>query len=222
MTAEVGDRRATHRPLEAPVEGDLGVDELVGEPRRAPQAHLAEGTLGDQLGEQAHRGQAPVVEPDGVAHAGRAHRGQSGGRVLGRHGEGLLAQNVLAGTRRRDGDLGVGARRGADVDDIDIGAFDQRPPVGHRLDAHARGDLPHPVGVTARHGDGDERGLRRTDQWSGSVGVGVRATHHPVADDADAALAHGVGPTSDDAVAATRSAATASCTDAPVIAAPRA
>ena len=42
----------------------------------------------------------------------------------------LLAEHVLAGLQGGDRDLGVAVTRGADVDQVDVVAFDQAPPVG--------------------------------------------------------------------------------------------
>src|SRR5581483_6911718 len=42
VRAEVGDRRAAEGALEAPVEGDARVEELVGEPRAAPEQDVAD------------------------------------------------------------------------------------------------------------------------------------------------------------------------------------
>ena len=68
---EIGDRRPAHAPLEAPVERDLGVEELVREPGCAPEQDLADPPLVDEALEEGDRRQPPVVEADRVGHACR-------------------------------------------------------------------------------------------------------------------------------------------------------
>ena len=91
--------------------------------------------------------QALLDETAGVGDGGHAAVGEAdhrpdtaGGRGLGgahhevglldRVGERLLAQHVLARLERRHGDLGVGVAGRADVDDVDVVALEQAPPVG--------------------------------------------------------------------------------------------
>jgi hypothetical protein len=54
-------------------------------------------------------------------------------------GQRLLAQHVLAGLQRRDGDLGVRVARGANVDEVDVVAGDKRSSPSRRRPAELAG-----------------------------------------------------------------------------------
>src|SRR2546428_14093721 len=116
-------------------------------------------------------------------------------RVGVRGREGLFAEYGFASRRSGDGDLGVGARRRADVDDVDVVAFDKPTPVSL--------PLVDPVGGGGR---GDRRRVATRydlDDWpktSGShqrrdaVAVTVRPSHGAVSAEPDAKLRRGHRP----------------------------
>ena len=125
MWAPMSPERAAPGPvlLQPPGERRLGVDQPVLEVLRAHVPDLADPALLHELAGQRDRGHPAVGEADHRADAagpgalgGRGHGARLGDGV----GERLLAQHVLARLERRDGDLGVGVTRGADVDEVDV------------------------------------------------------------------------------------------------------
>ena len=128
----------------------------------------------------------PIVETDHVDHTGpfgvTPH-------VLGAsrvQRERLLAQDVLAVVGRRDGDRRVGIVRRNDVDDVDVVALDDRPPIGVGfLKAEAVGGgvrqvLGHVDDHLAAQPDRQRAGDRRH-----SVRETVRLAHEARADQGD-------------------------------------
>ncbi len=127
------------------------------------------------VGEADHR-----PDPTGGGGLGGANH------VLGllhRVGERLLAQHVLARLERRHRDLGVGVTGGADVDDVDVVALEQAPPVG--LDGLPAEAVRRVVrrGLVAS-GDSRETRDRRGVEVAAGVAPGLRvgAPHEGVAD----------------------------------------
>ena len=146
----------------ATISGASRVDEPVLQVLRAhvPDRRRS-GPSATSCAGQRDRRHPAVGEADHGAHAAR--RGALGGRGhrlgLGDGvGQRLLAQHVLAGLERGDGDLGVGVARRADVDEVDVVARDHRAPVG-------LGRLPSPAARPRRrrrsasrpHDDGHRR-----------------------------------------------------------------
>jgi hypothetical protein len=134
---------------------------------------------GAAVAEAAHRGDALL----------RRGRGEDGHPFRLLHGisEGFLAQHMLAGLEGGDRNLSVGVTGGADVDQVDVVAFDQAAPVRlHRLPAQLVRGGPHAVGVPSGH----SRELRLQRQVKepgrGAPGVGVGGTHKGIAHHADA------------------------------------
>ena len=81
---------------------------------------------------RARAGDPAIVETDhGQDAAGlRLAGGRGHGFGLGQGvGQRLLHEDVFARGERGDGDLGVHKAGGADVDDVDVVAGDDRPPV---------------------------------------------------------------------------------------------
>ncbi len=154
--------------------------------RRADEALLHE--LPCPLG----RGEETVVEghlADALPAPGRRLHGR--GFLHGRR-QRLVAVDMLA--RRHGGDKLLRVRRvgRADVDDLDVLAFDQRAPVVRpRLEpAVAPGRLGR---FPARRGHADE--THRDRRWiimegNGAVRVGVHLADEAVPDDADAYRVH--------------------------------
>ena len=139
----------------------------------------------DLLGE-GDGGDAAVVVPHGVRHAGLLDFADHFLTLRTVEGERFFAQHHLAGARGGDGDLGVRVVGGDDVDGVDVGALDELAPVG-------LGGFKAPVirvgfefgGIAAAGGleDGDERGVEKLRRVV--VGVRVGAAHKAVADDTD-------------------------------------
>ena len=186
MAAEVGDGGPAHRSVEAPIERDRRIDELVGEPACPHQPDLPDSALVDHALHQRDRGQPAVVEPDRVEDVRSLHRVHSRDRLRIGHGERLLADDRLSGRGRLGGDLGVSARRRADVDDVDLRPPDQLAPIVHpALDSVRGGGGGHPGPVAAAdHAQARPAGQLAHHRGDG-VAVGVGLAHHPVPDDAD-------------------------------------
>ena len=88
-------------------------------------------------------------------------------------GHGLLAQHVLAALERRARQLVVRVRRRDDVDDVDVGARDQRLPVVGRLgDAEVGGVRLGALAVDVA--DGDDLAAR-VALPAGNVGMRAQA-----------------------------------------------
>ena len=117
--------------------------------------------------------------------------GRAGHRLglLDAVGQRLLAQDVLAGLQRRDGDLGVGVAGRADVDQVDVVAVDQRLPralgrlPAEPLSSSATACWSRPA--TARH---PEMQREVEEAWSVAPGLRVGRAHEGVADHPDAQL----------------------------------
>src|SRR5581483_7203077 len=192
---QVGDRARAHRALEAPVERDVRVEKLVGQPRCPPEQHLAHRSLVHHPLQQRERRQPPVVEADGVRNAGGARRVRRRlrGRVI--RSQRLLAQHRLPQLDRGPHDLGVRPGRRADVDELHVVARQKLPPV-HRPLGHAV--TPGGGGERVRAPAADRTDTRDHRQLAHArselVAVGVRAAHRAVADDSDADLFHERGP----------------------------
>ena len=156
--------RAGDLPAQAPEERCVRVDDPVLQVLRPDVPDGADPPLGDEPLGQADGRHATVGEAHHRADArlrGLLGRGRHGLGLGDAVGERLLAEDVLAGLERLDGDLGVGVARGADVDQVDVGALDHRVPVGlDRLPAEPGGDVS---GAPSRCG-------RRWPRSSGVIG----------------------------------------------------
>ena len=146
--------------------------------------------VGDHAPGQGDGRDPAVGEPDHRLHDPRAGRlGRRGHRLgLGDGvGQRLLAQHVLAGGERRDGDLGVGVAGGADVDEVDVVALDSAPPVG--LDCSpsraARPPLPRAARSRPPTTASPAAAAGRRNPAGGAPGLRVRGAHERVADHAD-------------------------------------
>ena len=143
---------------------------------------------------RAIAGHAAVGEADHGPHAAAAAafcgRGDHLLGLLDGVGQRLLAQHVLAGLERGDGDLGVGVARGADVDEVDVVALDQPAPVGLGR-APSRAGRPRPRrGSASRPPSTRIAGSQRQveEAGRGAPGLRVGGAHEGVADHADAEL----------------------------------
>ena len=149
-----------------------------------------EPPVGDELPGERDRRHPAVGEPDHRPDA----LGRGPGRGLGHRlglghavGQRLLAEHVLAGLERGDRDLGVGVAGGADVDQVDVVALDDPPPVG------LGGRPAEPAGGVGDRGrvaageHGQLRPQREVEEVGGGApGLRVRGAHEGVTDQADA------------------------------------
>jgi len=189
--AERAGARLVH--IETPRHRRFGVDEPVLEIRRAHVPDRAERARRDRLPRERERGNAPVIEADHRAHA--ASRGELG---LARHRAGLrdgvrerlLAEHVLARAQRRDRDLGVRCTRARDVDERNVVACDEPPPVG------LGGRPPEPLrrgtdldGVAAAQRGHARHEWRVERARDGAPRLRMRGAHERIAHHADADLA---------------------------------
>ena len=186
VAAKIGNGRSAHPPVEPPIERDLGIDEFVRQPAAAPELQLADGAFVDHALHQRNGGEAPIVEADRIQHAGPPRRIQGTPAFGVGGGEGLLAEHRLARRGGRSGDLGMGAGRRADVDDVDVLALDDPAPVGrHLLEAVGRGSLLDQLAPAAA----DQSQTRPDRQIAHprrlTVAIGMGLAHHAIADDAD-------------------------------------
>jgi hypothetical protein len=182
--------------LHPPGHRRAGVSKPVLQVNGAEVAQGTEAALLDEAPGQGERGHAPVVE----AHHGPGARrvGRVGGRLhrLGFRegvGEGLLAQHVLARGEGGDRDRRVRVAGRGDVDELDVVAGDQRPPV--RLDRPPAEPLRRrPRGGLVPAADGGEpRPQREVEGTAHRVpGERVGPAHERVADHADADGVRGV------------------------------
>jgi hypothetical protein len=175
---------------QAPGQRRVRVGQPVLQVDGAQVAQRADAALLDELPGQGKRGDAAVVEADhgpgpaGVRGVGgRVHRLGLGQGI----GERLLAEHVLARRERGDRDRRVLVAGRADVDQLNVVAGDQRPPVG------LGGGPAEPTRrrlrcrlVTAA--DGGEPGPQRDVEHPVDrvPGERVRPAHERVADHADA------------------------------------
>ena len=148
----------------------------------------AEPTLVDQLLGEGDSGCAAVVVPNRVGDAGlldRCDHWLGFGRVTG---DGLLAENHLAGFGGRDGDRRVGVVGRADVDRVDIVTRDQGFPIGlDRLVLPLACKFLCLVFAAAANGLKNRAGCEvREEVVNALVAVGVGPAHEAVADEADA------------------------------------
>jgi hypothetical protein len=148
--------RAGYLPAQPPDQRERRIHDPVLEVDRPYVPDRADPSVRDHLPHEGHGGHPPIVE---AAHCPYA-MGLRGGRGLDhlsrlghRVGQGFLAQDVLAGRQRRHRDLGVRVTGGADVDQIDVVALDERTPIGGgRLPAElGRGGRNLRGGATAHH-----------------------------------------------------------------------
>ena len=134
VAGDAGARRGGVEPPGAGAAlGHVGRDGPVLQEARAIVEDLAEPSLVDDLLDERHRRDAPVIVPDDVGDPGLLDRRHHRLRLFCRAGERLLRQHHLAGFGRRDGDLRMRVVRRADVDGVDVLARHQLAPVG--LDA---------------------------------------------------------------------------------------
>src|SRR5450759_305587 len=153
----------------------------------AEMVDLAERTLLDQVFGQAHSREKAVVETTEVLHPrlldGIAHRGG----IAHRHGQRLLADDVLAGLRSRDRRRPVPVVRGHVINDLDARILHHLLPVGIvTAVAHARRSIGYPGLITATDGDQIWERCRRGEAVRYfQIRVGVHLTHTPVAEHTD-------------------------------------
>jgi hypothetical protein len=178
-----------------PQQRQLGAHHPVLQVGAAVVVDLAQvADLDDSLG-QHHRRDAAVVVAEHVHHAGFLHRRQHRLGFGHRVGQGLLAQNRLAGLGGGDGDLGVAVTRGADVHQVDVVApHDLAPVGGGLLPAEARRRLRHRRGVPSAQHLHAWREPRRHERPHLAVGVAMGPAHELVADEGDVELLHGLAP----------------------------
>ena len=190
VRADVAERPGAGLVLvQPPGHGGVGVGEPVLEVLGADLADLAHEPLGDQLARVGEGGGAAVGEAAERTHAAVGGVGGSGSHLLRlRHRvrQRLLAQHVLAGRERGEGDLVVGVARGADVDDVDAGILDQVLPAsgvgGETVPFGGVGDR----GLGAARDRVQHRGGRQIEEaMRGAPGMGVGGAHEAVADQAD-------------------------------------
>ena len=188
MGADVADRtRARDFFLEAPGAGAVGVGRPVLEVGAAKIQDFADAALLDELAGEGHGGGAAVIEGHHGDDAGPLDGVQHGLGLVARAGERLFAEDVLSGFGGGDGDGGVAVVGRADVDDVDVGAADDLPPVGcGLLEAEAAAAVlgvgGGEVADDLAHGDG--RG-RPEEHGHDGAGHGVGLAHEPAADHRD-------------------------------------
>ena len=134
----------------------------------------------DLLGQRDGR-HAAVVERDHVGHAGLL---DGGDHLLGLghvHGQRLLADDHLAGLGGGQHDLVVHVVGRADVDQVDVLALDQLPPVGlDRLVAPGLGERLELLFAARGHRGLEHRlGVRAGRMVDLAIGVRVGAAHEP-------------------------------------------
>ncbi len=165
---------------------DVGGNGPVLQVRRAVMEGPPDAPLVDDLLGQRDGGHAPVVERDHVRNPGRLHRAHhllAFGRI---HGQRLLAEDHLAGLRRRHGDLLVREVRNANVDQVDILGLDQPAPI--RLGALVAPDvheLLRLLQVDIADGPQHRAVLDREEVVQPPVRVRVCAAHEAAADETD-------------------------------------
>ncbi len=165
--------------LEPPRHRRGGVGDPVLEVLRAHVPHLADPALLDQLLGQRDRRDAAVGEADHRPHAVRGRTVGGGGhrlRLGDRVGERLLAEHVLAGLERGDGDLRVGVAGRADVDQVDVVAGDQTgvqsvsvvsQPSRAAASATRPGSRPQRARMRGDSGRSKKRGaVRQACEWA--------------------------------------------------------
>ena len=146
----------------------------------------AEPALVDELLGQGDGGDAAVVVPDRVRHAGLLDRLDHRRGLLEGPRQGLLAEDHLARLGRGDGDRGVRVVGRADVDRVDVLAVDQLMPVGlEGLVLPLVGERLRPLGGPAADGLEDGAVFQVEEVVDPLVGVRVRPAHEAVADQAD-------------------------------------
>ena len=176
--------------LQPPDQRELRVDDPVLQVLRPHVADRPEPALGRRAAGQGDRRHPAVGEADHRAHAARLRPPRGVGhvdRLVDGVGERLLAQHVLAGLERRDGDVGVRVARRADVDEVDVVPGDQPPPVGlDRGPARAGRPTRRPRRRPGRTGRSARR--RAAGRRSGRPRPALRVggAHEGVADHADA------------------------------------
>jgi len=147
---------------------------------------LAELAFVDQPLRQRHRRHPPVVVPDHVGHAGLLD-GLDHLEPLGAvHRQRLLAEDHLLIRRGRQCDLGVRVVRRADIDDVDVLALDELPPIGlDRFVAPLVGKRLGVLGITSTDGLEHGRVLQVKKVAHPAVSVRMSPAHKSVADHAD-------------------------------------
>ncbi len=186
MRAQVAERaRAGLLPAQPPGQREVRVDQPVLEVRHAHVPQPAQAALVDHPAGQGGGRHPAVVETD---HRHLAACVRLFGRAFHRScfldgvGQGLLAQDVLAGGQGREGDLGVAVAGGADVDEVDVVPLDEGTPVGlGGSPAVPVGRRPYGVPVPAA-----DRGLHRVqrqveDAARGAPALRVGGAHEGVA-----------------------------------------
>jgi hypothetical protein len=147
--------------------------------------------LVQELLDHRHCGNAPVVVPDGVRHAGLLDGGHHLQRFLRVAAERLLAHHHLAGLRRGDRDLAVRIVRARDVDDVDVPPRDEIAPVRViRLVAPVRRERLHALFFP--RGDRFQRGFPRQIEkpWRLKERIRVRPPHEAVPYETDVQMFH--------------------------------
>ena len=139
------------------------------------QPRLADGSLGHDPGGQPLTGGPPELGPHQMDEPGRLGRRQHRlglGRVPG---QGLLAQDVLTGGQRLQGEPGVGPGWGGDGDGGHPGQGQGRVHRGQGVrNGEAPGPLGRPLGVTTDQPEDIEAGRPQ----GGDVGQAAEARSH--------------------------------------------
>ena len=156
-------------------------------------AHLADGSVVDQLLRELHRGNLAVVvvdDRDGAGLAGRLQHLARLGEIVRQR---FLADDVLARRERGQDDILVGIARGRDIDELDIGSLDQRVVVGLvPLPTERLGRLLHAGLVPPADGDHPRSGIDVEEMRDLPVRIRMRPSHELVAYEANADVGHGV------------------------------
>ena len=173
--AQQADRVAAHVHGGAAGQGQLVADVTLL-PQRGREGHVDLGDVAELArADDLHQalGERVVLVVEGLHHdhtwvaVGRLGHGPG---LVGVGGEGLLAQDVLAGPQGGDRPVPVEAVGQRVVDGVDLGVLDQRRvAVQDTRNALLTGEFGGPLAVACRHGgdDGHPRPAGRLDQGGG-------------------------------------------------------
>ena len=147
---------------------------------------FAEFAVVDEFLGQRHGRYPAIVVPDHVGDAGLGDGIDHFLALRPVHGQRLFAQDHLAVLGRGDGDVGMRVVRRADVDDVDVLAFHQPPPIG--LDgciAPAVGKRLGLVGTAGAHGLENRAMLQIEEMIDLTIRIGMSPAHEAVTDEAN-------------------------------------
>jgi hypothetical protein len=154
--------------------------------RRSEVPHFADLAAFDHLLRQRNRRHAAVIEVHHVHDAGLPHRIEHLARLLQVQSQRLLAIHVLARLRGGHAHLIMQAAGRGDVDDVDILAFAQLPPIGFvALPAETLSKLDRLVGVPAADGLHHGRRIRVKKLAHLQIGIGMGLAHKLRTDQTD-------------------------------------